>query len=69
MTYVAAQSSAFHFSSRFKVAAVRLTISTGIAGLKPLLDQLVHAVRTTVDIFVLAVNTLLSYVSYLTLIK
>jgi hypothetical protein len=54
---------------RFKIPAVTLIINIGTADLKSLLGQLMHAVRTAVDIFILVVNTLLSYVSHLTLIE
>jgi hypothetical protein len=69
MRYGIIQPSVAYFSSRFKVLAAAFITNTGIANLEFLLDQLVYAVRTAVDIFVLAVNTLLLYVSHLILIE
>jgi hypothetical protein len=69
MKYGVAQLSVSHSFSRFKVPAAAPVANTGIAGLKPLLGQLVHAVRTAVDMFVLAVSTFLSCASHLILIK
>jgi hypothetical protein len=69
MRYGVAQPSAAFSSPRSKVPAAAPAASTGTAGLEPLLGQLVHAVRTAVDMFALAVSTLLSCASHLTSIE
>jgi hypothetical protein len=69
MKYGIAQLFVSYSFSRSKIPAATPAVSTGTAGLKPLLGQLMHAIRTAVDIFALAVSTFLSCASHLTLIK